>query len=148
DEKSFIDGLAEAFEIDEGRMLTYESDALQFIEEHPDLIAAFSLGGMVRRFRKHVTDRVENIVRVNLGRIVSEIRETGELGQLLVKRAQGPLTPEEEAKMREQILDICKTVPALAMFAAPGGSILLPIVMRLLPFDLMPSSFCEQDEAL
>jgi hypothetical protein len=39
-------------------------------------------------------------------------------------------------------------VQALAVFCAPGGSILLPIVMRLLPFDLMPSNFTEKDEAL
>ena len=45
--------------------------------------------------------------------------------------------------MREQLLDLAKTIPALAIFAAPGGMLLLPILLKLLPFNLLPSSFVD-----
>jgi hypothetical protein len=32
-------------------------------------------------------------------------------------------------------------VPALAIFAAPGGMLLLPLLAKLLPFNLLPSAW-------
>ena len=43
--------------------------------------------------------------------------------------------------VHDQLMDILKTIPALAIFALPGGGIALPILIRLLPFNLLPSSF-------
>jgi hypothetical protein len=55
----------------------------------------------------------------------------------------GTLSLTEKAKVREQLIDLAKTIPALAIFAAPGGMILLPILLKLLPFNLLPSSFVD-----
>ena len=41
-------------------------------------------------------------------------------------------------------MDVAKSIPALAIFALPGGGILLPILIKVLPFNILPSSF--QDE--
>ena len=147
-EQAFIEQLGQAFGISQEERLIYQAEALSTLENNPLLIEAFSLGGLVRRFSSGHSASVERVISSNLSRLVLEIRETGELAQLLVKRAQGPLSPEEEAKIRQQIIDICKTIPALAVFAAPGGTFILPIIMRLLPFDLMPSAFTEKDESL
>ena len=32
-------------------------------------------------------------------------------------------------------------MPALAVFAAPGGALLLPILVKLLPFNFLPSAW-------
>ena len=37
--------------------------------------------------------------------------------------------------MRAQLVDLAKAVPALAIFAAPGGMLLLPLLAKLLPFN-------------
>ena len=84
---------------------------------------------------------VEAAVRRNLAAVVAEIRQTGELAALLAKSSHAKLTDEEWAKVREQLTDVVKTIPALAIFALPGGMILLPILLKLLPFDLRPSAF-------
>src|SRR5207302_1437760 len=77
-------------------------------------------------------------------RILQEIRETGELAQLLARASAGStLTAQEKAKVREQLVDVAKTIPALAIFAAPGGFLLLPLLVKLLPFNLLPSSFAD-----
>ena len=86
-------------------------------------------------------EAVEAAVRRNLAAVVEEIRQTGELASLLAKSSHARLTDEEWAKVREQLTDIVKTIPALAIFALPGGMILLPILLKLLPFDLRPSAF-------
>jgi hypothetical protein len=90
----------------------------------------------------HVVEKVSGAVTQNLGALVTEIRETGELGALLAKVAGGgALTLEEKRKVRAQLVDLAKAVPALAIFAAPGGLLLLPLLAKLLPFDLMPSAW-------
>jgi hypothetical protein len=89
-----------------------------------------------------VVERVSTAVSDNLGAIVTEIRQTGELGQLLARAASGSkLTAEERAKVRLQLIDLAKAVPALAIFAAPGGMLLLPLLAKLLPFNLLPSAW-------
>jgi hypothetical protein len=86
-------------------------------------------------------NRAQNVLRKNLDRIVNEIRETKELYDLLLKSRSQALTAEEKKKVRLQLYDILKTVPTLAIFAMPGGSVILPILIRLLPFNLLPTSF-------
>ena len=89
-----------------------------------------------------VVERVAAAVTDNLDAVVTEIRETGELGALLAKAAGGSkLTAEEKRKVRAQLVDLAKAVPALAIFAAPGGMLLLPLLAKLLPFKLMPSAW-------
>jgi hypothetical protein len=89
-----------------------------------------------------VVEKVSEVVAQNLEALVTEIRQTGELGQLVAKAtAGGVLSDEERRKVKEQLVDLAKAVPALAIFAAPGGAILLPLLARLLPFSILPSAW-------
>ena len=63
-----------------------------------------------------------------------------ELLLLLGKSTTTELTETERKKIKEQLLDIFKTIPSLAIFALPGGAILLPIFIKLIP-KLLPSAF-------
>jgi hypothetical protein len=89
-----------------------------------------------------IVERVSTAVTENFEAIVTEIRQTGELGALLAKATAGTkLTAEERRKVRVQLLDLAKAVPALAIFAAPGGLLLLPLLAKLLPFNVLPSAW-------
>ncbi len=93
-------------------------------------------------------DKVATTVTDNLEAIVTEIKQTGELGELLAKAAAGhALSSEEKAKVKAQLIDLAKAVPALAIFAAPGGMLLLPLLAKLLPFDVLPSAWGRKDKA-
>jgi hypothetical protein len=92
-----------------------------------------------------VLERVADTFTDNLEALVTELRETGELGQLLAKAAAGhTLRPDERAKVKAQLIDLAKAVPALAIFAAPGGMLLLPLLAKLLPFSVLPSAWEEK----
>jgi hypothetical protein len=89
-----------------------------------------------------MVERVTAAVTDNLDAMAIEIRQTGELGTLLGKAAAGrALTAEEKRKVKAQLIDLAKAVPALAIFAAPGGMLLLPLLAKLLPFNLLPSAW-------
>ncbi len=100
------------------------------------------------RIKKWV-DRIVHEISVNAARINQEVRETGELAALLGKAAAGQkLDEEERAKVREQLLDLAKIVPSLAILAAPGGTLILAALLKVLPFSLLPSSFQKKPEDL
>jgi hypothetical protein len=89
-----------------------------------------------------LVEKVSDLLRDNLEAIAREVRQTGELGQLIAKAAAGTsLTPVERRKVKTQLLDLAKAVPALAIFAAPGGMLLLPLLAKLLPFSVLPSAW-------
>jgi hypothetical protein len=49
--------------------------------------------------------------------------------------------------VKAQLIDLAKVVPALAIFAAPGGMLLLPLLSKLLPFNILPSSWAQAKPA-
>ncbi|HEX7928534.1 MAG TPA: LETM1 domain-containing protein, partial [bacterium] len=93
------------------------------------------------RLADRLRERASVAIRKNLDRLMNEVRETHELYALLMKSTRHTLTSEEKKKVRNQLYDIMKTIPALAIFALPAGGVILPILIRLLPFNLLPSSF-------
>ena len=108
-----------------------KEDKLQYLKDRSQLF------GMRKRFQ----ERAGRLVRKNLDGIVNEIKETHELYNLLMKATSTQLSKEEKQKVQDQLTDILKTIPALAVFALPGGAIILPVLIKLLPFNLLPSSF-------
>ena len=148
DEIAFVERLAETLGVDGEKLAAFEVQVDEFYRQNKDALAALRLAEMPEGLADAITSRLQAAVADNLDRILQEIRETGELAQLLARAsAGGTLTPEEKAKVREQLIDLAKTIPALAIFAAPGGMLLLPILVKLLPFNLLPSSFSDPPPA-
>jgi hypothetical protein len=91
---------------------------------------------------EQVVEKVAAAFAENLEALVTELKETGELGHLLAKAAAGhTLTDDERLKVKAQLVDVAKAVPALAIFAAPGGMLLLPLLAKVLPFKVLPSAW-------
>ena len=88
-----------------------------------------------------MNDKVVSLVRKNLKKILNEIMETKELSELLFKSTTKKLTIQEKEKVQEQLLDIARSIPALAIFVLPGGGLILPVIIKVLPFNILPSSF-------
>src|SRR5436190_7387381 len=65
---------------------------------------------------------------------LQHILEIRGLMRLLMKprNSQKPWTTEEKAQIIVHLKEISKTIPLLALFCLPGGSLLLPIFASLL----------------
>ena len=116
----------------------------EFFSVHNERLEFLKNNNAAQQFQDYMNDKVLKLVRKNVDNIMKEIKETQELSELLVKATTKPLTNEEKQKVQEQLMDVAKSIPALAIFALPGGGILLPILIKVLPFNILPSSF--QDE--
>ncbi len=108
-------------------------DKISYIKSHD----AFDI------ISSNLNRKFSSIIIKNKGKISREIGESRELAELLWKAKNTNLTDEERKKVKHQLIDIfLRTIPSLAVFMIPGGSILLPILLKVLPEEvLMPSSF-------
>lgn len=81
----------------------------------------------------------------NKGRLVKEINNNKKLLNILSRSTFQQLSSDERKYVKVQLLEICKSIPSLAIFALPGGGLLLPILVRFLP-QMLPNSFNENKD--
>lgn len=91
-----------------------------------------------------VTSRWIKILLRNKDKLAKELSESKELVSLVKKSTTQDLTPEEKEKVKTQFYDVIKSAPALAIFLLPGGAILLPLILKVIPA-LIPSSFRDNE---
>jgi hypothetical protein len=48
---------------------------------------------------------------------------------------------DEKEKVRAQLIDVLRTIPAFVVLAMPMAFLTVPILMKVLPKNLFPSSF-------
>ena len=90
-------------------------------------------------------DEIRELLQKNKRRLETELKNNKELLALLFKYTHTKLSEEEKEAMKNQLIEVFRTIPAFAIFLLPGGLILLPIVAKLIP-DIMPSSFRENPD--
>ncbi len=116
-------------------------DHLQFFSmQYSEKIVLFEYSHPVKHFYKQSAATVKTLILRNKNRLVQELSESGELVVLLGQSTRRDLSAQEKAKVKSQLLDICKTIPSLTIFLLPGGSVLLPLLVKFIP-KLLPSAF-------
>jgi hypothetical protein len=125
----------------EAQMLVSEEMSTAFIAHSgPQELLVYKQSTEVSFAYKETSKRWLRIIGRNRDRLITEIKESQELMALLQKSTKEELSPEEKEQVKAQFYDILKSMPSLAIFLFPGGTLLLPIVMKLVP-ELIPSAF-------
>jgi hypothetical protein len=88
---------------------------------------------------------VKLLLQRNKLRLQQELVESKEAMRLIKKSTKTKLTLEEKLKVKMQLLDICKSIPAFTVFMLPGGALLLPLLIKLIP-DILPTAFRENSK--
>lgn len=142
EEAYFLYALGEILNEDDHFVTNSIIEIDRFIAKHKKEIPYFNYSNPVKHFYDQTTESVTTLLTRNKNRLVKEILESKELMILLARSTRRELDEKEKKKIRKQILDICKTIPSLTIFLLPGGSLLLPILIKFIP-TLLPSSFNE-----
>jgi uncharacterized membrane protein YebE (DUF533 family) len=144
-ERAFLKELTDALQVPEKEVQQLELHMAEFYAKHRSVVDVFTVTAAAGLMGEDFVSRIQEALDENFHRVMQEVRETGDLAVLLAKAARGQkLTREERRRMRAQLIDVAKVIPALAIFAAPGGVLLLLALSKVLPFNLLPSAF--QDE--
>ncbi|MFL5355414.1 TerB family tellurite resistance protein [Archangium sp.] len=146
-ERAFIEQLAQALRVPESTVHQLELEVAEFYAKNRSVVDVFTVSSAANLMGEDMVSSMQNALERNFHRLMQEVRETGELYHLLTKAARRQeLTAEERRRMRAQLIDVAKAIPALAIFAAPGGMLLLVALAKVLPFNLLPSSFQDEPE--
>ncbi|MDP2160132.1 MAG: LETM1-related biofilm-associated protein [Flavobacterium sp.] len=113
-----------------------------FIRENKKNIPYFNYSNPIKHFYDQATQNVILLITRNKRRLQKELSESKELVILLAASTHRELDSMEKKRMKKQLLDVCKTIPSLTIFLLPGGSILLPLLIKFIP-QLLPSTFNE-----
>lgn len=85
-------------------------------------------------------EEINALLLRNKLRLYQELSQSKEAMRLIKKSTHAKLNEEEREKVKIHLIDICKTIPALTVFLLPGGTLLLPLLIKLIP-DILPSAF-------
>lgn len=113
-----------------------------FIHKNKSKIPYFKESNAFENLYSNSYQTVIRLISRNKTRILKELIESKDLLKLIAISSTRTLEKDEKKKMKKQLLDLCKVVPALTIFLLPGGGLLLPILIKFIP-QLLPSSFNE-----
>ena len=113
-----------------------------FIKLNRKELPFFRYSNPVKHFYDHASQNVILLINRNKNRLIKELSNNGELMLLITHYTHRMLDEKEKKKIKKQLLEICKTVPSLTIFLLPGGSLLLPLLIKFIP-QLLPAVFNE-----
>lgn len=139
-ESEFIFGIGKDLKLDPELVLKSIENIALFFEKNSDKMPHLKDNNLAVQFYDSMSKIVNKLILRNSKRLQKELSESKELVALLSKSTVKDLSPEEKKKVQNQLLDIFKSIPSLAIFILPGGAVLLPIFIKLIP-KLLPSAF-------
>lgn len=111
-----------------------------FVLSNAELVPFLSGKNETEQLMDGATDKWRKILGRNKDKLSAELRQSKELVALIAKSSRTELTEEEKKKVKSQFKDLGRSIPAFTLFMLPGGSLVMPIVLKLIP-DLVPSAF-------
>ena len=115
-----------------------------FVLQNSSQMSLLSSRSSYEKLYGSVSKRWIKVLSRNSDKLALELKESKELVQLIRKSTSDELSKEEKELVKSQFMDIVKSMPALAIFMLPGGSLLLPLILKIIP-DLVPSAFRDNE---
>lgn len=111
-----------------------------FYTKNKDNISLLSSSNIVKNFYDNSSKMVSKLISRNKKRLKKELLQSKELVKLIGQSTIRDLSKEEQKQLQEQLIDVIKSIPSLAIFMLPGGALLLPLFIKFIP-KLLPSAF-------
>jgi hypothetical protein len=139
-EEEFLKELVQRFEVDEEEQDKSFIAIQSFVFENKDIVPFLSGKSETDQLMKGATDRWKKILGRNKDKLATELSQSKELVQLIAKSTASDLTKEEKKKVKAQFKDLARSIPSFTLFMLPGGAVIMPLVLKLIP-DMVPSAF-------
>lgn len=139
-EKTFLEKLGTDLNLSPELVKQSLTSVNSFYTVNKNNIALLSSKNVVKSFYDNSSKMVSKLISRNSKRLINELKESKDVMVLLSKSTVRDLTDAEQKKVQDQLLDIFKSIPSLAIFMLPGGALLLPLVIKFIP-KLLPSAF-------
>ncbi|MFT4600070.1 MAG: hypothetical protein ACI857_000240 [Arenicella sp.] len=140
EEEEFLSALGERLEANEEEQDKSFIAIQAFVSQNAEVVPFLNGQNEAEHLLRGATDRWKKILGRNKDKLGQELRQSKDLVALIAKSTTSDLTAEEKKKVKAQFKDLGKSIPAFTLFMLPGGSLVMPLVLKLIP-DLVPSAF-------
>ena len=139
-EYAYLSQLKSDLDIKTETLIQAIDDINLFYRAHRKDIAFLSSKNLAQSFYDNSSKLVTRLIKRNAKRLIKELSQSKEAMILLTQSTQRNLSEEEQKKIQNQLFDIFKSIPSLAIFMLPGGMLLMPLFVKFIP-KLLPSAF-------
>ncbi|MEH6408738.1 MAG: LETM1-related biofilm-associated protein, partial [Leeuwenhoekiella sp.] len=139
-QSAFLKNLSERLVLNKAETSSSLAHIHDFITNYRDEISYLNYSNPLKHFYNQTSRTVRILILRNKKRLLNELLNSKDLVVLLGQSTVRELNKSEKKKAKAQLLDICKSIPSLAIFLLPGGTLLLPLLIKLIP-ELLPSAF-------
>ncbi len=143
-EHAFHLELGSLLDLNEAERESSISQCKAFIMQYTPTLDILISSSETKMVYSNLAKRYRKILGRNKDKFLDEIRESKELMALVKKSTHTELTNKEKEIVKSQFKDILKSMPSIAIFLIPGGSLLLPLILKLVP-DMLPSAFQDNE---
>lgn len=84
--------------------------------------------------------RMAKIADKNKNRLIRETQDRDELMELLIKARSNELNETDQARLKDLLIFVLKTIPTLVIISLPQHFLTLPILLKILPKDFFAES--------
>ncbi len=143
EENEFLKQLGETLKLSEQDQQESSLAVEAFVLEHSDKIYFLQNKETYRIVSERFIKSMAKLASYYKNSIITEVHESKELMELLSQSYYRDLTAEEKEKVRQQLIDILKTLPLFTLVALPGRTLTLPVLMKIIPKSALPSAFSQ-----
>lgn len=138
----FLKKVGDKLNLSQENVLQSTAAIKNFIAFNKDEIPYFQFAHPIKKFYKHTSSSISLLIERNSKILTKELKNNKELVYLLAKSTHKNLNELEKKRIKKQLIELCKTIPSLTIFVLPGGSVLLPLLIKLIP-QILPAAFNE-----
>jgi len=144
EERDFLDYFCEFLDIPKTELEETRVMVGNFVLNNNNKVSFLKSSSSYEKMFSSVSHRWIKVLGRNKDKLATELKQSKELVFLIKKSTVQELTKEEKEQVKNQFMDIVRSMPTLAIFMLPGGALLLPLVLKIIP-DLIPSAFRNND---
>jgi hypothetical protein len=111
-----------------------------FVSQNAEVVPFLSGKNDAENLLNGAAEKWKKILGRNKDKLATELQQSKDLVALIAKSRKTELSAEEKKRVKAQFKDLGKTIPAFTLFMLPGGSLVMPLILKLIP-DLVPSAF-------
>jgi len=107
-----------------------------FVLEHWEQLGHLQNRQDYHQVSEQFIKRVARIAEKNKGRLMKELQGSDDVMMLLKKARANELTLEEKERMRQDLIQVLRTIPTFVITSLPQKFLTLPILLKILPKNL------------
>lgn len=104
-----------------------------FVLEHWEHLSYLQNKQNYDQISNRFVERMTRVTQANKSRLLSEVRASEELMEILKNARSRELTDSEKEKLQQLLIQALKTIPTFVIIALPQHYLTLPILLKILP---------------